>query len=104
MSEGTRSDPGGEAVAPGETVYGEDGRVLGRVSGYTADGFEVATGESGSTGGDHAETIPGQEFGEGYLMWRCGECGEMGDLEGGMPDRCPSCGAPEEAIAAIEED
>ncbi|WP_418285260.1 DUF7130 family rubredoxin-like protein [Halorubrum sp. DTA46] len=106
MSEnaGEGSDPDDTPVEPGETVYDEDGQALGQVSGYTPDGFEVTTTESGSTGGDTAETIPGQEFGEGYLMWRCSECGEMGDLEGGMPESCPSCGAPEEAIVAVEED
>lgn len=98
------SDPDDEPIDPGETVYDEDGRVLGQVSGYTPNGFEVRTTESGSTGEDDAETIPGQEFGEGYLMWRCSECGEMGDLKGGMPESCPSCGAPEEDIAAVEED
>ncbi|WP_418279812.1 DUF7130 family rubredoxin-like protein [Halorubrum sp. DTA98] len=104
MSDDAGSDPDDKAIAPGETVYDEDGRALGQVSGYTADGFEVATTESGSTGGDDAETIPGQEFGEGYLMWRCSECGEMGDLEDGIPESCPACGAPEEAIAAVKED
>jgi len=81
-----------------------DGQVLGQVSGYTTDGFEVKIGEGGSASGDDAETIPGQEFGEGYLMWRCSECGEMGDLGSGMPDTCPECGAPEESIYAVEED
>jgi rubrerythrin len=104
MSQGTESDPDDEPIDPGETVYDEDGRVIGRVSGYTADGFEVETKESGSRSGDSEETIPGKEFGEGYLMWRCSECGEMGDLESGMPDMCPECGAPEESIYAVEED
>ena len=98
------SVPDDEPIDPGESVYDEDGRVLGQVSGYTPDGFEVSTARSGSAGGDDAETIPGQEFGEGYLMWRCSECGEMGGLEGGMPDSCPACEAPEEALVAIEED
>ncbi|MFW5919329.1 MAG: DUF7130 family rubredoxin-like protein, partial [Halanaeroarchaeum sp.] len=50
------------------------------------------------------EEIPGQEFGEGYLMWRCDECGEMDDLEDGMPETCPACGAPREAIEKVLED
>lgn len=106
MSEnaGAESEPDDEPIDPGETVYDEDGQVLGQVSGYTPDGFEVTTTESGSTGEDNEETVPGQEFGEGYLMWRCSECGEMGDLKNGMPDSCPSCGAPEEALAAAKED
>lgn len=101
-SSGTAPDD--EPIDPGESVYDEDGRHLGQVSGYTSDGFEVSIAEDGSTGGDDTETVPGQEFGEGYLMWRCSECGEMGDLAGGMPDSCPECGAPKEALAAIEED
>ncbi|EMA68170.1 hypothetical protein C461_06299 [Halorubrum aidingense JCM 13560] len=104
MSENAEPGLDDEPIAPGEAVYDEDGRVVGQVSEYTADGFEVVTTESGSTGEDDAETIPGQEFGEGYLMWRCSECGEMGELEDGIPDSCPECGAPEEALAAIEED
>ena len=105
MSEDTAgSDRDNKPISLGETVYDEDGQVLGQVSEYTTDGFQVATTESGSTSGDNAETIPGEEFGEGFLMWRCSECGEMGDLEDGIPDSCPACGAPEEAIAAVEED
>lgn len=99
-----KSVPDDEPIDPGESVYDEDGRVLGQVSGYTSDGFEVSITERGSTGGDDAEVIPGQEFGEGYLMWRCSECGEMGDLAEGMPDSCPECDAPEEALVAVEED
>jgi len=89
MSKDVGADPDDEPITPGETVYDEDGQVLGQVSGYTTDGFEVKIGEGGSASGDDAETIPGQEFGEGYLMWRCSECGEMGDLGSGMPDTCP---------------
>jgi len=104
MSKDVGADPDDEPITPGETVYDEDGQVLGQVSGYTTDGFEVKIGEGGSASGDDAETIPGQEFGEGYLMWRCSECGEMVDLGSGMPDTCPECGAPEESIYAVEED
>lgn len=104
MSEEAESNSDDEALAPGEEVYDEDGQIIGQVTGYTADGVEVKTTANGSTGGDTAETVPGQEFGSGYLMWRCTECGEMGDLDDGIPDSCPACGASEEAIAAIEED
>jgi len=88
-------------VDPGEQVYDSDGRLLGHVSGLTDGGFEVETVDPGET---DLEEVPGQEFGEGYLMWRCGECGEMGELENGMPGSCPACGAPEEAVAAMRED
>ncbi|WP_424000296.1 DUF7130 family rubredoxin-like protein [Haloarcula salina] len=56
----------------------------------------------GSFGGD--ENVPGDEIREGYLMWRCPECSEMGDLADGRPDGCPNCGAPRDAIAKARED
>ncbi|AWB28333.1 DUF7130 family rubredoxin-like protein [Halococcoides cellulosivorans] len=86
------------AIEPGERIYDGDGRLLGHVSGPTEDGFEIAPID------DDAEELPGQEFGEGYLMWRCSECGEMGDIDDGMPDQCPVCDAPREAIEKVRED
>jgi rubrerythrin len=47
---------------------------------------------------------PGQEFGEGYIRWRCTDCGEMGELDDGLPEACPNCGAPKEALAKQRED
>ena len=88
-------------IEPGARVYDGDGRLLGHVSSRTDDGFEV---ESIDADGKDTEELPGQEFGEGYLMWRCDECGEMGDIEDGMPERCPACGAPREAIGKVRED
>jgi hypothetical protein len=90
-----------EAVEPGGRVYDGDGRLLGHVSTLTEDGFEIA-----SIDGDDIDRgeLPGQEFGEGYLMWRCGECGDMGDIGGGIPERCPACNAPREAIMKVLED
>ena len=41
------------------------------------------------------EHDPGQEFGEGYIMWRCENCGEMGELDDGLPEECPNCGSDE---------
>lgn len=90
-----------ETIEPGETVYDSDDRVLGRVTGFTERGFEVEPVDRDDA---ESEELPGKEFGEGYLMWRCTECGEMGDLEHGMPGSCPSCGAPEEAVTAVRED
>lgn len=88
------------SIEPGELLYDSDRRLVGRVSGLTDDGFEVEkiTDES------EVEELPGQEFGEGYLMWRCAECGEMDELDGGLPESCPNCGAPREAISAVQED
>lgn len=88
------------SITPGDEVYDESGRLLGRVSALTDDGFETELVEPGEA----EEEIPGQEFGEGYLMWRCTECGEMGDLADGMPESCPDCDAPREAITQMVED
>lgn len=90
-----------ESIKPGEIVYDSTMRAIGRVSGLTEEGFEVETTELGES---EMEEIPGQEFGEGYLMWRCTECGKMDQLDAGIPDACPDCGAPREALSVIEED
>lgn len=89
------------SVEPGELVYDGDGRLVGRVSGLTDDGFEVAELD---LRGSEMEALPGQEFGEGYLMWRCDDCGEMDELDEGLPESCPNCGAPGEVISAVLED
>jgi len=89
------------SIEPGELVYDGDNEVVGRVSGLSDSGFEVEAVESDES---EVEEVPGQEFGEGYLMWRCGECGEMDELEDGLPTSCPNCNAPKEAITAVEED
>jgi len=89
-----------EQIDPGERVYSSDGRLLGQVTSLTEEGFEAEVLDNR----EDTEELPGQKFGEGYLMWRCTECGEMGELEDGMPESCPACGAPEEAITAARED
>lgn len=91
-------------IETGQMVFNEDGELLGVVTGMTEVGFEVKRRERSDSQGSDQEELPGQEFGEGYLMWRCGECGEMGKLEEGMPPICPNCGAPEEKLTAVEED
>lgn len=101
------------SIESGDTVYDDDGHVLGIVTEFTDDGFGVEVIEAGpdvsqtdestdETGEE--EDIPGKEFGEGYLMWRCEECGEMGDLADGIPETCPDCGAPKEYIHMAQED
>lgn len=89
-------------IAFGEPVYDADGHELGTVRGFDSDGFFVTTRE-----GIEAMSIEheraGHEFGEAELLWRCSECGELGAIAS-MPDRCPSCDAPKEAIYYWIED
>lgn len=93
-----------ETIDPGETVYDSDGRPVGRVVGPTEEGFEVETDPVAGDDGEADEELPGQGFGEGYLMWRCEECGEMGEVEDGLPESCPNCGAAKELISEQRED
>lgn len=88
-------------IEPGEVVYDSNRRPVGRVSGLTDKGFEAKMLHSDE---NEVEHLPGKEFGEGYLMWRCGECGEMGELDDGVPEACPNCSAPREEISADIED
>lgn len=98
------------AVTPGDVVYTESDEPLGVVTEYTTDGVEVTIRADRSTSADEetspggGTTPPGQAFGEGYLMWRCGTCGEVGSLESGMPNRCPTCGARREKLYRRRED
>jgi len=101
------------SIETGDTVYDDDGRVLGIVTEFTDEGFAVQVVQAGPSvsdvdhddhDGEDTEDIPGKDFGEGYLMWRCEDCGEMGDLEEGIPEQCPGCGAPKEHIHMAQED
>lgn len=38
------------------------------------------------------------------LMWRCGKCGELVHRKKGLPEKCPSCGAPQTEFSLIDED
>jgi len=107
--------PDSISLETGETIYDDRGRVIGVVDEFTDEGFSVETVDGGPDveavdgTGDHGdedeEDIPGKEFGEGYLMWRCEDCGEMGELEDdGIPEECPNCGAPKEHIHMAQED
>jgi len=102
MNEGADNDR--TEITTGEMVFNGDGQPLGLVTNMTDDGFEVGTREATDPHVNDQEEIPGQGLGEGYLMWRCGECGEMGELEDGIPSTCPNCGAPEEEISEARED
>ncbi|WP_226039926.1 anaerobic ribonucleoside-triphosphate reductase [Natrinema sp. DC36] len=87
----------------GQTVYDEDGDEIGRIRGFERSGFFVTTREGvEAMSVEHARS--GQSFGEAELMWRCMECGEMGDIEGGLPDECPNCGTEREDLMYWTED
>lgn len=105
-------DEDGVSIENGDTVYDDQGHVVGIVRGASEDGFDVEVVDGGadvsstaSTPGERdSEDIPGKEFGEGYLMWRCEECGAMGELDDGIPESCPDCYAPKEYIENVQED
>lgn len=129
MSESVATDETAP-IEKGRVVFDHEDHVLGVITGMTAQGFEVAInvdveaadiGDEGRVDVDSLETEPqtadaaeedldsseqehepGHEFGEGYLMWRCEECGEMGELDDGLPSECPDCGS--EAVYKWRED
>ena len=85
------------------SVYGEDGTELGSVRGFDEAGFYVTMREGAEAlSVEHART--GHEFGEGHLLWRCTQCGEMGEIDDGLPDTCPDCGSPREDLYYWTED
>ena len=89
-------------VMAGEPIFDAQGRKLGTVRGFDEDGFYVTTlAGIESLSVEHERS--GHDFGEAELMWRCSECGEMGDIER-IPDSCPNCGAPREALYYWTED
>lgn len=86
----------------GTEVYTEDGDLLGTVRGFGEDGFFVATRDGVEALSVEHERA-GHEFGGAELMWRCLECGEMGEISS-MPETCPGCGAPKTALYYWTED
>ena len=120
MSESPDASDEQVPIETGAVVYDHDGNRLGVIAGLTSVGFEVDTNaeiehvddeghaevadpddESEQAAKTNEESLqtseqehePGQEFGEGYIMWRCTECGEMGKLDEGLPTECPNCGS-----------
>jgi rubrerythrin len=86
-------------VRPGMRVYDSNGEELGTVRGFDEYGFYV-------TADTDVEVLSEDQFSSEHtdaLMWRCWECGEMGQLSG-IPEECPSCGAPREDIYYWQED
>lgn len=86
----------------GDTVHDEDGNVLGTVRGLEENGFYV-TFDEGIEGLSVAHIKSGLP-GEAELMWRCLECGEMGELDTDLPDNCPNCGTEKENLYYWTED
>jgi rubrerythrin len=87
----------------GQTVYDEEGAELGEIRGFEEGGFFVTTREGvESLSVEHARS--GHDFGKAELMWRCTNCGEMGEIDDGIPDECPNCGEPKEALMYWTED
>jgi hypothetical protein len=90
-------------VSIGMTLYTEDGRTVGTVRGIEEGGVFVSMREGAEALSiEHART--GQAFGEGELMWRCMNCGEMGEIDEGLPDTCPDCGVAKEELMYWTED
>lgn len=90
-------------ITIGMTLYTDDGEAVGTVRGIEEGGLFVTTREGAeSMSIEHARS--GQAFGEGELMWRCTSCGEMGEIDEGIPEECPNCGAPKEELMYWTED
>lgn len=99
---GKRTASSDDWVKPGQKVYRRDGKLLGRVEKIMGESCVIERVDEAE--GSNEEELPGPNFGEGYIMWRCEECGEMGELDDGFPETCPNCGAPDELISAAIED
>ncbi len=89
-------------VTIGTTVYTEDGEEIGTVRGFDPDGFFVTTREGvEALSVEHERS--GGAFGEAELLWRCGQCGAVGNIDE-IPETCPDCGAAREEIYYWTED
>ena len=89
-------------LAVGKTVYDDDGTELGTVRGFDEDGFFVTT-RDGIAALSIEHERAGHAFGEAELVWRCSQCGAIGDLES-WPAACPDCDAPREDLYYWTED
>lgn len=90
-------------VGLGETLYTEDGQPVGTVRGMEEGGLFVSVREGAeSLSVEHARS--GHSFGAAELMWRCTNCGEMGEIDDGLPDTCPNCGVEREELMYWTED
>lgn len=107
MSDGGREreerNDGSTHVGVGVTVYTADRRPIGTVRGVEDDGLFVTTRDGvEELSVEHVRS--GQSFGEAELMWRCTNCGEMGEIDAGLPERCPNCDVRKEDLMYWTED
>jgi rubrerythrin len=86
----------------GQTVYDDDGTEIGTVRGFDEDGFFVTT-RRGIAAMSIEHERAGHEFGEAELVWRCSQCGAVGDIDE-LPAACPDCDAPREDLYYWTED
>lgn len=89
-------------IGLGQPVFDKHGNEVGHVRGFTDDGV-VVTNRTGMAGLSIEHEHSPHEIGEAELLWRCSQCGELGDIEE-MPDECPSCGARKEDLYYWRED
>lgn len=89
-------------IGLGQPVFDADGNELGTVRGITDDGI-VVTNRTGMAALSIEHEHTPHELGEAELLWRCSQCGELGDIEN-MPERCPSCDSPKEDLYYWTED
>lgn len=87
----------------GTALYTEDGTKVGTIRGMTDAGVFVTVRE-GAEGLSVEHARSGHNFGMAELMWRCMECGEMGEIDDGLPDTCPNCDAQKEELMYWTED
>lgn len=102
--------PGSGRTAPetveidfGQTLYTDSGVPVGTVRGVEEGGVFVTT-RVGVEALSVEHVRSGHEFGAAELVWRCMECGEMGPIDGDIPDGCPNCEAPRENLMYWTED
>lgn len=87
----------------GQMLYTEDGTAVGTIRGMEEGGLFVSIREGAEAlSVEHARS--GHTFGEAELMWRCTNCGEMGKIEDGLPERCTNCGTEREDLMYWKED
>ena len=91
-----------ENLAFGQTVYDDEGAELGTIRGFDEHGFYV-TVQNGveALSSEHVTTGAAAQA---ELMWRCWDCGAMGEIDDDIPDTCPDCSAPKEEIYYWTED